>query len=99
MFFIGLTASLIFIISGIVLIINSSIMMGSILLGAGLFLFIVLLIYYRKRNRKKEKDGLDCLDCGGGAFDCPSLSSMKKMDCDCDGDKGFDCDCTPDCSS
>jgi hypothetical protein len=95
MFFLALTVSLILLLSGIVLLIESSYFVGSILLGVGIISLILLIWYYQSRNRKKEKEGLDCLDCNFAAVDCPNLSLSKKMDCDCDGDKGFDCDCSP----
>lgn len=98
MFFIGLTLSLILLLSGVFLLIKASYLIGSILLGSGILLSILLIIFYRNRKRKKEKDGFDCLDCNPGAADCMNIPSFKKMDCDCDGDKGFDCDCAPDCT-
>lgn len=95
MFFIGLTVFLILLIAGIVLLIEASYLIGSILLGVAIILLIFLIRYYRKRNQKKDKSSSDCLDCNSVTIDCPNSSSMKKMDCDCDGDKGFDCDCIP----
>ncbi len=93
MFFIGLTVFLILLIAGIVLLIEASYLIGSILLGLAIILLILLIRYYRKRNHKKEKSSSDCTDCNSAAIDCPDFSLMKKMDCD--GDKGFDCDCSP----
>lgn len=58
-----------------------------------MILLICLIQYYRKRNHRKEKSNWDCLDCNAAPMNCPDFSSMKKMNCDCDGDKGFDCDC------
>lgn len=95
MFFIGLTVSLILLLSGIVLLIEASYIIGGLLSGVGIIFLIFMFRYYRNRNRKKEKESLDCFDCNFAGVDCPNLSRMKKMDCDCDGDKGFDCDCTP----
>lgn len=95
MFFIGLTLLLILVLSGIIMLVQSSYLVGSILLGSGIILFIFLVLFYRKRNQKKEKGSMDCLDCNAASLNCPDFSSMKKMDCDCDGDKGFDCDCSP----
>ncbi|WP_102347758.1 hypothetical protein [Bacillus sp. Marseille-P3661] len=97
MFFVGLTFTLILLLSGVALLIESSYLIGSILLGVGIVLLILLVRYYRRRNRKKEEDGLDCLDCNAGALNCPDFSSKKKMDCD--GDKGLGCDCSPNCST
>lgn len=95
MFFIGLTVSLILLLSGFVLLLETSYIIGGLLLGIGIIFLILMFRYYRNRNRKKEKESLDCFDCNFAAVDCPNLSRMKKMDCDCDGDKGFDCDCSP----
>ncbi len=96
MFFIGLTVFLILILSGIILIVEASYLIGSILLGLGIILLIYVTQYYRKRKDKKEKSSwTDCFDCNAAPMNCPDFSLMKKMDCDCDGDKGFDCDCSP----
>jgi len=95
MFFVGLTILLILLLSGMILLVESSYLMGSILVGLGIILLIFLVCLYRKRDKKKQKESWDCLDCNASAINCADLSSMKKMDCDCDGNKGFDCDCSP----
>src|SRR4051812_34287476 len=75
MFFIGLTVSLILLFSGIALLVESSYLIGAILLGSGIILLIIMVWYYRNRNRKKEKESWDCLDCNFVGVDCSHFPS------------------------
>jgi uncharacterized membrane protein len=61
-----------------------------------IILFIIMVVYYRKRSNKRTNETwCDCGDCFMYGPDCmPNLLKGKKgFDCD-----GFDCDCSPDCS-
>lgn len=104
MFFLGLTFSFVVIGVGIVLLVKSSYVIGSLLVGLGMLFLIAQLHWYRSKSKKRHNDksekgsnnSWDCYgfpDCGDSFSGVGKL--MKKFDCDCDG---LDCDCSPDCS-
>lgn len=82
MFFIGLSLSQIFLLTGILLIFLQSYLAGGPILLLGALSSYLFVQFYQKRKKerkkKKEKDS-DCCD----IKDCSDI---------------FDCDCSPDCS-
>lgn|GEM_PF-6843239 len=100
MFFIGLTISQMFVITGIVLLFLQSYIVGGPVLLSGELTSYEFVQFYEKRKkargRKKKKKEEWASDCCG-SVDCFDIPLPRKLDCDC-GDK-FDCDCSPDCSN
>ena len=98
MFFVWLFLNIVFIITGVFLI-KDSILIGSLLIGVGVFLMFLWVYFYSKKRRKRKEEGDNCaLD--GLFIDSPealfsSFGKKGKLDCDCsDGDCGG-VDCAP----
>lgn len=90
MFFLGLTVSLILLVSGIALLVKSSYVIGGILVASGFILFVLLFIHYRSRRRKSGSQN--------NAWDCAFVPDCDLPDCDMPDCDVPDCDCSPDCS-
>lgn len=93
MFFLGLTASLVFVIGGAGLLMKGSYLIGGLIFIFGLYCLIHLIHHYTTRRKRRNQE-----DLGEGIWlaDCSDVRFLKKMDCDCGDAK--DCDCSPDCS-
>ncbi|WP_409293495.1 hypothetical protein [Peribacillus sp. SCS-37] len=86
MFFAGITAILIFLITGIYLLVKGEYAGGSVMAGIGIVLIIVMYRHYHSRRKKKDSSCDEFLDC-----DCTGLGLFRAADCD-------KLDCTPDCT-
>ncbi|EJL26366.1 hypothetical protein PMI05_03284 [Brevibacillus sp. BC25] len=79
LFFLGLTVCMIAWIAGGVFLYQGDYVMGGVLIGLGLLLFICMIIFYRKKRNSCS------LDCNYIPADCP-VPDCDTPDCDCKPD-------------
>jgi uncharacterized membrane protein len=85
LFYLLLMAALIGLIAGIGLLINGTVLWGSVLTVGGVLLAVVLLVAYSGKRKKLDcpAGDLPCIDCGVGIV--PDCGCGAGPDCDCGG--------------